>query len=171
MQKRMYSLSSKIILGKGRVNQMEEKEMYQRKAKILVAVDGSENSIRALKEAKNYAKEMEAELTILTVLEQKTPRHYSMSGKEIAYFLEKQEETGNKVLEEAVGYFKNYEAPVHSLLKKGDPANEILKVIDSVDFNLVIMGNRGLGAFTRTLLGSVSNKIVNHSDTNVLIVR
>ena len=150
---------------------MEEKELSKRKMKILVAVDGSENSMRALNEAKIYGHEMDAEITILTVLERRVPRHYSTSGKEIASFLEKQEEAGQQLLEEAASHFDDYGNTVHTLSKKGDPANQILEVIDSTDFNLVSMGNRGLGAFSRTFLGSVSNKVLNHSDTNVLIVR
>lgn len=150
---------------------MKERELAGRKMKILVSIDGSDNSMRALEEAKIYGEAMDAEITILHVLERKIPRHYSTSGKEVAHLLEKQEETGYKLLEEATGHFTDYEKEVCTLLKKGDPANQILEVIDSTDFNLVIMGNRGLGAFSRTFLGSVSNKVLNHSDTNVLIVR
>ena len=150
---------------------MKERDLAERKMKILVSIDGSENSMRAMEEAKIYGEAMDAEITILHVLERKVPRHYSISGKEVAQLLEQQEAAGKKLLEEATGHFTDYENEVHTLLKKGDPANQILEVIDSTDFNLVLMGNRGLGAFSRTFLGSVSNKVLNHSDTNVLVVR
>lgn len=150
---------------------MEERELLNRKMKILVTVDGSDNSKRALKEAKDYAQAMNAEITILTVLEQLSPRHYSRSGKERAHLHEERDKKANEILEIAASYFEDYKGTVHPLLKSGDPANQILEVVDSKDFNLIVMGNRGLGAFSRTFLGSVSNKVLNHSDTNVLIVR
>lgn len=150
---------------------MKERELSERNMKILVTTDGSDNSMRALSEAKVYGEAMNAEITILHVLERETPRHYSVTGKEIASLLEKQIESGKKLLSEAKDFFTDHDQDIHTLLKKGDPANQILEVIDSTDFNLVIMGNRGLGAFSRTFLGSVSSKVLNHSDTNVLIVR
>lgn len=150
---------------------MEERELEHRKMKILVAVDGSENSQRALEQAKIYGKAMDAEIVILTVLEQISPRHYSVSGKERAQIHEQREAEANQILAESLQHFADYPEKVTPLLKKGEPANQILEAIEATDFNLVIMGNRGLGAFTRTLLGSVSNKVLNHSHTNILIVR
>lgn len=150
---------------------MKERELFERKMKILVTTDGSDNSMRALAEAKVYGEAMNAEITILHVLERETPRHYSVTGKEIAHLIEKQVESGKKLLADAKDFFTDYDQNIHTLLKKGDPANQILEVIHSTDFNLVIMGNRGLGAFSRTFLGSVSSKVLNHSETNILIVR
>lgn len=150
---------------------MQERERTDRKMKILVAVDGSANSKRALEKAKSYGLAMKADITIVTVLEQISPRHYSISGQERAHLHEEREAEAEEILADAQSYFDNYAHTITPLLKKGDPANQILEEIDASDFNLVIMGNRGLGAFSRTFLGSVSNKVLNHSHTNVLIVR
>ena len=60
---------------------------------------------------------------------------------------------------------------VHLIVKTGDPANEILTVAEEGTYDLIIMGNRGLSRFSKTFLGSVSNKILNHAKTDVLIVK
>ncbi|MGO1470886.1 MAG: universal stress protein, partial [Tissierella sp.] len=56
-------------------------------------------------------------------------------------------------------------------LRRGDPADAIIKETEKEDYDLVVMGSRGLGTFSRAILGSVSNKVLNHVETNVLIVK
>ena len=53
----------------------------------------------------------------------------------------------------------------------GSPAEEIVNVAEDRGCSLIIVGNRGLGAFSRTLLGSVSNKVINASKISVLVVK
>ena len=53
----------------------------------------------------------------------------------------------------------------------GDIANEIITMAEEEKFDLIVMGSRGLGGFTRALLGGVSQKLVTHVDANVLIVK
>ncbi len=54
---------------------------------------------------------------------------------------------------------------------QGDIAGEILDYAKRECADLIVMGSRGLGAFSKTLLGSVSNKIANRGDISVLIVK
>lgn len=39
------------------------------------------------------------------------------------------------------------------------------------DYDLVVMGSRGLGAFSRAMLGSVYNKVLNQVNANVLLIK
>jgi nucleotide-binding universal stress UspA family protein len=57
------------------------------------------------------------------------------------------------------------------LVVDGDPANEILKAIDSERADLVVMGARGMGTLERLFLGSTSQKVLHHAPCSVLIVR
>ncbi len=54
---------------------------------------------------------------------------------------------------------------------KGDIAREILDCAKREQVDLIVMGSKNRGVFSRTLLGSVSNKVVNHSEVSVLIVK
>ena len=53
----------------------------------------------------------------------------------------------------------------------GNAAEQIVNVAEERGCSLIIVGNRGLGAFSRTLLGSVSNKVINTSKISVLVVK
>lgn len=145
--------------------------MNKIRKKILVAVDGSKNAKRALSEAKRYAKMTDAEVTILNVLEHTFALHYNSSKNSQAGEELSREETGETILKEALQYFDDFEGEVHTSLRNGYPASELLEEAEDGNFDLIIMGSRGLGAFSRTFLGSVSNKVLNYSDADVLIVR
>lgn len=132
--------------------------------KILVAVDGSDNSERALIEARKHGDAFGAEITILTVLNQSSAKS---PGKRDQNW----EETGQVILTESLKLFDDFKGEVITTVRNGDPADEILEEAEFGDFDLIIMGNRGLGIFSRTFLGSVSNKVLNHTKKNVLVIK
>lgn len=143
------------------------------KKNILVAVDGSENSKRALLEAKEYGEVFGGDITILSVVKPMVPGHYS--------YLKPPTPADNKVLEDAskyllkeslqeFDYFKG-DGKVDAKLRRGNPADEILREAEEENYDLIIMGSRGLGVFSRSFLGSVSNKVLNHTETNILIIK
>lgn len=130
---------------------------------ILVATDGSHNSERALIEAKKHAEHSSGEITILTITE---PLGYQT--RFVDEVLEKESE---KILKNSLNLFKDFKGEVNTKLKRGNSADEILEEAEEGEYDLIVIGSRGLGAFSRTFLGSVSNKILNHSKINVLIVK
>jgi nucleotide-binding universal stress UspA family protein len=60
---------------------------------------------------------------------------------------------------------------VEQVPKIGNPADEILKVADTHEADLIVTGAKGLGAVGRFLLGSVSTRVVQHASCSVLVVR
>lgn len=136
--------------------------------KILVATDGSDNSERTLIEAKKQAEYSGGEITILTIIE---PLRYATLGYEPVFIAEILEEKGESLLKNSLKLFEDFKGEVNTKLRKGNPADEILKESEEGEYDLIIMGSRGLGAFSRTILGSVSNKVLNHTNKNVLIIK
>jgi nucleotide-binding universal stress UspA family protein len=61
-------------------------------------------------------------------------------------------------------------APAETVLRVGRPAEEILDTADEGDFDLVVLGHRGMGAARRFLMGSVSERVVRHATRPVLVV-
>ncbi len=131
--------------------------------KILVATDGSHNSERALLEAKKYAIHLGGKITILTIVD---PLGYQ--AKYVDEVLEKASKT---VLKNSLKLFEDFEGQVDTKFRRGNSADEILKEAEEGDYDLIVIGSRGLGAFSKALLGSVSNKVLNHAKTNVLTVK
>ena len=53
----------------------------------------------------------------------------------------------------------------------GDPADAVVRQATDEEADLIVVGTRGLNVAQRTLLGSVSTKIVHHAPCDVLVVR
>lgn len=137
--------------------------------KILVASDGSDNSERAVLESKKHAEYIDAEITILTIIKP-LGRYTTVGYRSIPIDKELKNEAGS-ILKKSVELLGDFKGEILTKIKKGDPADEIIDEAEDGDYDLIIMGSRGLGTFTKTMLGSVSNKVLNHSEKNILIVK
>lgn len=144
--------------------------MEEKTKKILVTIDGSKNAERALDEAKEQGEYSDAILTILTVVKPLFLMHFGKSEL-LKQDNKKFEESRQDLLKKSLEIFEDYPGKVKTKLRRGDPAEEILKEMEEFEYDLIVMGSKGLGVFTRALLGSVSSKILNHTETNVLIVK
>jgi nucleotide-binding universal stress UspA family protein len=134
---------------------------------ILVPIDGSVYSEKALKRASELAQVFDSKIILIYVVEKSIPINL-LDRKEYLEILRK---FGNKVLEKANIVLSKKGIPAKVLLKEGNIFNEIEKVVKKEKCDLVIVGNKGLGSVTRLLLGSVSNKISQSSSCSVLIVK
>lgn len=144
--------------------------MEDEKMKILVAVDGSKNSERALIEARKQAEYADGEITILTVMKPLAIPYYG--NAELAKVdNENIEIAKQEILDVALENLEDFAGEIKTKLRKGNPGDEILEEADEGAYDLIVMGSRGLGAFSRTILGSVSNKVLNHTKINVLTVK
>lgn len=139
--------------------------------KILVAVDGSEISTRALKHAASLAKAMAkpARLTVVAVDDALFPGAERKLGAEA-------------VREHHAGNFARMLAPAKKALARSSLAVDYVEVVGAVaqgvldtaakrKVNLVVMGSRGSGGIKGTLLGSVSLKVLAGSPVPVTIVQ
>ncbi len=57
------------------------------------------------------------------------------------------------------------------MLEIGDPANVIIEIVNSKDYDLVVLGTRGMNVFKELVLGSVSIKVMHHAKCPVMVVR
>lgn len=140
--------------------------------KILVPVDGSKSSNKSVEVAKEIGKKFEAELLIMTVVPETSI--FEQYPTNFPYTLEVNKantERAEYVLKEVEESLKDYPYKVELFYTIGSPAEEIVNVAEERECSLIIVGNRGLGAFSRTLLGSVSNKVINASKISVLVVK
>ena len=122
--------------------------------KILVGIDGSEHSKGALIEAINLAKKFSAFIKVINVYEQG---------------MDKESE---KALEEAEQYLKK-EKLEHSLssILGSNPSRALMDVAKHENFDLIVVGSRGLSSVATFLLGSVSRQIVSKAHCDVLVVK
>ena len=135
--------------------------------KILVPIDGSEWSTRALLKARELAEAFQAELTILTVID--SIRYLDMDYK--FDVVRDGIDLSKQLLEQSKSMFDGYAGKVETAHKTGDVAEEIIRFAEKGNFDLIVMGSRGLGIFSRTILGSVSHKVLQHAKMTVMIVK
>ncbi len=142
---------------------------------ILVCIDGSEHALKALQYAVDIANKSEASLTVLEVVEVfgtsniyfGYPGYYNIPVTSEDHL----EKIANERLEKLLAPLGELKGSFHRKIAKGDPAVEIIEVIESGKFDLVILGTHGRGALGRFLLGSVSSKVVHHSKAPVMVIR
>ena len=136
-------------------------------AKILVCIDGSKYSLKAVKVGCEMAKKHNSSLSILYVVD-KTPKSTVLAGSEYTKILRKY---AQDALEQAYRAALLRGVQPKIITKEGNVANEIVQYSKESKTDLVIVGSKGLGAVLRFVLGSVSSKIAQHSLCSVLIVK
>lgn len=135
--------------------------------KILVPLDGSKYSEKALDRACELVEAFDSEIILIYVVEKSIPVNL-LDRKE---YLELLRKFGNNILNRAKTKLSNKGINAKTFLKEGNISNEIEKIAKKENCNLIIMGNKGLGTVSRLLLGSVSNKVSQSSSCSVLIVK
>ncbi len=135
--------------------------------KILVPLDGSKYSEKALHHACEVVNAFDSNLILLYVVEKSLP--INILDRKV--YLEILRKFGNKTLEKANNVLSKKGITAKTFLKEGNIVNEIKKVAKKENCDLIIVGNKGLGAVTRFLLGSVSNKLAQSSSCSLLIIK
>ncbi len=138
--------------------------------KILLATDGSKHSTKTIAETIELANKFNAEVTILYVIEVNPQQGYDFFS---AYKSKEKEleNTGNKILENTTQSFREQGITVNTRLEKGNPADIICEIAEKENFELVILGGRGLGKISGIILGSVSNAVANCIKKNIMIIK
>lgn len=144
--------------------------------KILVPVDGSKNSMKALEMGLEMAGKYDSKLVVLSVAAQKSIGDVVLVGlKEEREFVR---ETVNEAMSGAKSALEAAENLVAAakieteyVAKVGEPADVILAEALDKEADCIVMGCRGLSGLQQFLLGSVSNKVVNSANIPVLVVK
>ena len=137
-------------------------------SRILVAVDGSESAKRAFEKSVYLAKECNSRLDIIHVVLDST---YGGDSAATFQLIEELKQRGKKLLEECAVYASRSGVKVQTLLQLGDHAQVIIDTANKGDYDLIIMGSRGLSPFKELLLGSVSFKVMHQAGCPVMVVR
>ena len=132
--------------------------------KILVPIDGSAHSTRALEEAIKIAKTTNGTITLLTVQPsrtnilsiQKQPSNEPTKSIILA--------EGQKIVQ-AEGVF------AEAVLLEGNVVDRIINTAKEGNFDVIVIGARGLNRFEEVLLGSVSHGVVEKAPCPVIVTR
>lgn len=134
--------------------------------RILVAVDGTPSSARAIAAAGRLAKAFHAEVTLLHV---GPLREHELLAADDE--LQRHEEDGRRLLEEGLRLLAAEGVRALPVLRRGRPPEEILRYAARERPRLIVLGTRGLTGAKRVLLGSVSRSVAAEAGCSVLLVR
>lgn len=138
---------------------------------ILVPLDGSDNSFRALDAAILLAKKLDAKITavycvsIIPVMEAHMIDPLRCQAEERKY--------ADDVLRKAESVARENNVPVTTLVEYGNAGNKIIQILKNKKnkIDLVVIGSRGRSPIKEIFLGSVSNYVLHKSSVPILIVK
>ncbi|KUG03519.1 universal stress protein family [hydrocarbon metagenome] len=135
---------------------------------ILVLVDGSEYSINAARAAASMADQYSGKLTMLHVVGKSFSKTTMPDLEQEIAGLRSE---GSQILSSAIAATGKSEDQVEAILSWGNPLDIILEEVQDKNYDLIVMGSRGLGAIKGLLMGSVSERISRSVKCPVLIVK
>lgn len=138
--------------------------------KVLVPIDGSKASYKALSHAVYIAKHNKTELTLLYVVDLNKEvsdfERVSLSG----YVPENVKNKGMEILNKLAKEISQ-EIKINTDIEIGSPAETIVEKAKNENYDIIVMGSRGLGKIKSILMGSVSQYVLKYAHCPVLIVR
>lgn len=144
---------------------------------VLVAIDGSENSAKALDFALDLAEKYAAKVTILNVFESPAmgviPQSAGYFGDNMPVFANELIKFHEEILAKALNRAKEIKPnlAISTALRDGDPVVEIVAMAKDEGFDVIVVAHRGVGRVSGVLLGSVSEKVTRLASCPVIIVR
>jgi nucleotide-binding universal stress UspA family protein len=136
--------------------------------KILVAYDGSEAGRRTLEWASRLARdEAGSSVSVIAVAAALEAAPRIPDAVDPSSSMEKH----RTELSEAAAQLAAAGVHAETLLKVGNPAEEIINAGSDGDYDLIVIGSTGAGRAVRFLMGSVSDRVARHASQPVMIVR
>ncbi len=135
---------------------------------IIVALDGSEHSLKALDYARELAQKFDSKLILLHAFH---PTSDLRGSEGFNQMVGRRKQKGEKIIENACGRLGRVSIEVEENLLEGPAAEAIVSVVEARKADLVVMGTRGMGSLKGMLFGSVSTKVTHYASCPVLVVR
>ncbi|MFQ5508670.1 MAG: universal stress protein [Leptospirillia bacterium] len=136
--------------------------------RILFPTDFSEHAAHAQRYALSLARQFEAELHIIHVVQLFS--YVVDFGMDNSEQYEKVQATLQKMMDELTDSLADEPIPINGELVQGDPVGEIIRIAREENSNLIVMGTHGRTALEHMLIGSVAEKVVRKAPVPVLTV-
>lgn len=141
--------------------------LQNRFRKILVGIDGSQNSIRGLNQAISLARQSQGVITGIHVLPE-FPPSYEIDMKKFRGKMSKQAQKFMNAAKISAG--RHGIDFTEKIASSKNPVETIVGFSKKNKFDIIVIGSRGLGSPKATYVGSVAHGIVNSSKIPVLVV-
>ena len=137
----------------------------------MLAVDGSERSARASTVAFEVAEMTKSVLHIVHVIPTPSVQQIAiMTGEDALEIMEKYKHNGHRLLKGYKDAAEQYGLRVELVLEEGLPAERIVSYANSAGMDLLVIGARGASSGKRRTMGSVTERVIEGTDSPVLAV-
>ncbi len=144
-------------------------------SRILVAFDGSKDSVKAVQLAASLSSKFNADLTVIHVFASPTIGFSAASGMPVPDYSEMEEaskEAGRKILDRGLQIATDAGAkPKGELMESPSVVEAVVTFASDNNVELIVVGTRGMTGFKKLILGSVSSGLVAHAHCPVLVAR
>jgi nucleotide-binding universal stress UspA family protein len=144
---------------------------------VIVATDGSQQSLRAAKQLKSFADPTKiTDISVVAVIrplaavafaDDLSPEERRRGDLEAGGF----RKAAETAVENVAAVFDGWGPKVHQKVRSGSPANEIIKAANQVSAGLVVVAAGGRGLSDRVLVGSTAQRVQHYAPCPVLVVR
>lgn len=137
---------------------------------IMIAVDGSSESLQAVREALALiARGLRAEVALVNV--QEPASLLQLATQDSDAIAAAAVEAGEHLMAEAAALLDAAGVGYSMEVVLGEPSNVVVDMAEQLGADMVIMGARGMGAVQSVIVGSVSKAVISHCSRPVLVVR
>jgi nucleotide-binding universal stress UspA family protein len=137
--------------------------------RILVPVDFSEPSQRAVEYGLSLSLRFKARLVLTHIVSSSTALIYTFPTESLA-FEKEQARYATSMLPDMVPEEYRERVDLRTIVKVGEVRSELLSIVKNEEIDLVVMGTHGRGAFERFLLGSLTERMLRKLDVPILTV-
>ncbi len=136
--------------------------------KVLIAVDGSEHSMKVAEHGMNLSSQLGASIAVVFVIDTAKVNKEGKSGRLPQEQIAKLKIEADKIINGIAEQFND--CKFERFLPEGKPSKEIVTIATDWGADLIIMGTRGRTGIKRLLLGSTAENTLRLSHTPILIV-
>jgi len=135
--------------------------------KILIAIDGSETSMHALREFLKFSKTENFSITVVSVIPAYEGDLASMWTDNITSSMKKACDVS---LAEALKIAVEEGVPIETICEEGEIYERIIELADAENYDLIVMGKKGMSLIEKAFVGSVTSRVIGYSRQDVLVI-
>ena len=138
--------------------------------KILIPTDGSDSSIHAAEYGISIAKMHEAQIIVVNVMDTFVIDRFSKVTERKVVEQELNDD-GRRHINYVLGLAEKSNVKATWLIEKGRPFEHIVRLANSLDVDLIVMGTYGRRGVEKMAIGSVSERVIEYSKCPVIVVK
>jgi nucleotide-binding universal stress UspA family protein len=135
--------------------------------KVLIAIDGSETSMYALREYIRFSKAENPSITVVSVI---PPYEGDLAATWTNNIITSIKKQCDASLSEAIKIAGEEGVTIQALCEEGTIHEKIVDLADMENYDLIVMGKKGLSLIERAFVGSVTERVIGYSRQDILVI-